>query len=404
MSGLRASARLYIAALALVAFGFTAFGLAGAGLPPPRRAAVALALVGAMTAAHMFPLHFGFRAKLHLDTAVIFATVLLFAPGIAMLAMGTGSVIAYLARRRSWDEVVFNSSQTSMQAGVGSALLLTAGWHSDTLRFDRLEILPVLLVVGLAIYLVNTLLVATIIGLQSGQPPLYVWYQSTTSFDRTQKLCHLTQLGLGLLGALVADAHLWALPLLLAPALVLYRSLQRHVQSREKTIMVSSQSDRRRSMKRFVVSLLIPIISVLALALPAQAGLSWCKADPIVELNGTKVQILTAIPEEYLPFVEGPIDVEVKAPSSVKTKLLFTDAGYNGHGERVSFSRLNGHRGERDGDEEPFRIRIKVVVPIDAGIQVPVLVTVIPDNGAPVIVEGTHQKTVVKLDIQKHGD
>lgn len=40
-------------------------------------------------------------------------------------------------------------------------------------------------------------------------------------------------------------------------------------------------------MRRLVVSVVVPLLVFLAATLPAHAGFSWCKSDPVVELNGT---------------------------------------------------------------------------------------------------------------------
>lgn len=128
----------------------------------------------------------------------------------------------------------------------------------------------------------------------------------------------------------------------------------------------------------------VPLLVAVLLALPAQAALKWCKSDPIATLDRRQYQVLVSIPEEYVPLVNGPIDVEYRVPESTKYKLLFTDAGYNGHGEVVKFK----------GIDAKNRYEFAVRVPLDEaqladGVKVPMLVEVIEDGGEPVVVEGT---------------
>ena len=152
-------------------------------------------------------------------------------------------------------------------------------------------------------------------------------------------------------------------------------------------------------MKRLILPLLL--FAMLVAALPAQAGEAWCMSDPIVRLNGTQVQILVAIPETYQPLVNGPIEVEVKTPRSTTRELLYTDLGFNGYGERVTFSDLPMN----SSAAAPVLVTVVVRVPIDrsrlpGGIEVPARVTVDPDNADATVGVGTHQRIIVSTMIR----
>lgn len=151
-------------------------------------------------------------------------------------------------------------------------------------------------------------------------------------------------------------------------------------------------------MRRFAFFTLVQLLAVLALALPAQA-VRWCKTDPIVQLNGTSVQVLVSVPEEYAPLVNGPIRVEVRTPLAVARELVFTDSGFNGYGEDVSFTNLKG-----DVKNNTFPTEIQVQVPVDRShlgknTKVPVQVEVYPDNAALAVAQGTSDGTTVKLSV-----
>lgn len=89
--------------------------------------------------------------------------------------------------------------------------------------------------------------------------------------------------------------------------------------------------------KRLSAALLMGLLALILTAVPALAGVTWCRADPIVKLNGEEVQIWVAVPKEYASKVTGPIDITITVPRNVSTKVLLLDAGFNGYGEKVKF-------------------------------------------------------------------
>lgn len=138
-------------------------------------------------------------------------------------------------------------------------------------------------------------------------------------------------------------------------------------------------------MKRFGIASVFSVFALLVLVGPVFSGLQWCPKDPIVALNGQQVQIWVAIPEGYEPVVTGPINVVVSSPAGVEREVLFTDDGFNGFGETVSFV----DAGQIVGDEMP--VGVDVNVPYDASQlsdgNLPVLVTVVLPDGSVVEVQ-----------------
>lgn len=121
----------------------------------------------------------------------------------------------------------------------------------------------------------------------------------------------------------------------------------------------------------------LAILATLVLVMPAAAGISWCRADPIVRLEGVRVQILIDIPIEYEKLVTGPTHVEIDTSRSINRRLLATDSGFNGWGETVEF----GDLGRSFRKERYFWARIRVHIPINTTDTIPVRVHVIPDTG-----------------------
>lgn len=146
-------------------------------------------------------------------------------------------------------------------------------------------------------------------------------------------------------------------------------------------------------LRRFATAATLGLLAVIILAFPATAGVNWCRSDPIVRLNGTDVQILVAVPEEFVKFVNGPIHVKIKAPKDVEREIIMTDAGFNGHGEKVS---MNGRRGAINADGS-FDIEVRVHVPFSDEVGAFVKV---PGEGAPVHItygDDGMTKTVVRV-------
>lgn len=148
-----------------------------------------------------------------------------------------------------------------------------------------------------------------------------------------------------------------------------------------------------------ITGVLVPLLALVVLALPVRAGYDWCMSDPIVRLNGTQVQILVSIPEQYVLLVDGPTRVNIATPEGTARELLLTDAGFNGHGEVVRFPNLDG---VVEGGTFPTRIDVRV--PIDkAGLAkhevVPVKVEVFPQDGEPLVAMGTSKRTSVELQV-----
>jgi hypothetical protein len=103
---------------------------------------------------------------------------------------------------------------------------------------------------------------------------------------------------------------------------------------------------------------IVTIVATLVLAVPASAGRGWCRADPIVTVDGTPVQIWVAIPEEWEPYVNDKIKVKIKAPKHLDREVIFLDEGFNGHGEEVKWGDVKDENPE--DDVIPLEIEVKL--------------------------------------------
>ena len=230
MSGLRLSARLYWGAIVLTALALYLLAVARGGGAGGRDFALALVFAGLVTLAKSFPLRIAMRTKLTLDTAILFAAVILLDPALGMTLAGLGTLLAQVVKRNSLRQGVFNSAQSMLRVFAGAQVLALAGWHTNHVTLDQPEQLLALAVAATAMYLVDTLVVATMVALQRGLSPLRLWAQATPLSGAEEA----TQFVFGLLAAAVVDAHPWALPLFVLPAIATYRSLEQHVRLRQR--------------------------------------------------------------------------------------------------------------------------------------------------------------------------
>lgn len=153
----------------------------------------------------------------------------------------------------------------------------------------------------------------------------------------------------------------------------------------------------------FVMSVLLSILATLIVAQPAGATL-WCKADPVVRLNGRLVDITIAIPVEYVPLVNGPVDYEIQTPNGTTRQVVVSDPVGFGKGTVIRFT--NGGGAVKQG---VFSTTVRVIVPIDQsklgpGQTVATELTVLSrdDNGvalAIVVTTGTSTMTTATLEI-----
>ena len=138
-------------------------------------------------------------------------------------------------------------------------------------------------------------------------------------------------------------------------------------------------------MRRFGIMAAITAALFVLVVSPVAAGWQWCPRDPIVALNGQEVQIWVSIPEQYESAVTGPVQVDIRTPRGVEQEVIFTDEGFNGFGEEVSFF----ERGLLRGDEMDVDVRVRVPynrAMVDRG-NLPILLTVILPDGTVIELE-----------------
>lgn len=152
---------------------------------------------------------------------------------------------------------------------------------------------------------------------------------------------------------------------------------------------------------RQMMSVVVALVMLVGLATPANAGVVWCKGDPVIVLNNVVVDISSAIPLEYVPYVNGPVRYEITTPASVNHYVLVNDLGYNGKGSEVVF--LDS---DAEMEEEHIPVSVRVTIPLDTsrlapGEKVPAELSIIVDDLTLISVMGTTDNT--STDVQING-
>ena len=146
-----------------------------------------------------------------------------------------------------------------------------------------------------------------------------------------------------------------------------------------------------RPRRQVIAALFCGLLATLVLTMPAFAGVSWCRADPIVRIHGYQIQMWVGVPEGYEQHVTGPISFRIETPPGIERTVVMTDSGFNGYGERVSWGDTWG------------QVKLTVKVPmnqdaIGAGVQVPVELTIVSPWGTHVMY-GTHTGTYLTIPL-----
>ena len=172
------------------------------------------------------------RTNVHVDTIPILVGVLIFNPAMALLMAGVGRFLGRIDRRIAPAERMFNVGQTLVYVGIGSLLLHTltpTPWLPEGVVawWGALAAMT-------AMFLLNTLIVAGIAGIDSHTSPVHIWFAGI----RKDAIEHSVMFGFGLLAALVVVPYPWALALMALPAIVVFVTLDRtlKMEARQKQL------------------------------------------------------------------------------------------------------------------------------------------------------------------------
>jgi signal transduction histidine kinase len=246
VSEIRASTRAYLAALAIVTAVVTIAALLRSEPPDLRDGLLAVAFCGLQVLAISFPITLAPQQKLSLHSAVIFAAVLLFDPGTAVLIAGVGSLISQTLRRQPGVQVLFNTCQTALQAGLAGLLLTQFVEPSERLAFDQADAFAGALAAAVVMFIVDVVAVGIVVRLETGQPLITLFQEMPAG----SLIDDLAQYALGLLTAITVNAHVWTLPLVVLLAFQMHRAGQRSLAAQEHERRLRAESERTANARR----------------------------------------------------------------------------------------------------------------------------------------------------------
>ncbi len=186
----------------------------------PRNLLLALLLCAMYVIANRYPIHIRFQTKIHIATVPLYLMVLLLPPLAAALAAGVSMLL------EQWLTHDLSGNKLSDSATAVSRLVIVAvlsAWTAQLLFTDYLETPLALVLVAVVMYITDTVLGAIEIAAMSDDSVgslLIMLVREGWAVEGVQYL-------LGILGALVALRHPWALALLVPPVIFVYQAYKR---------------------------------------------------------------------------------------------------------------------------------------------------------------------------------
>ena len=230
---LRSPFKLYVTTVSAVGLACLAYVLVTA-TPDVVDGAPALLWIffGCVIVAELLPINVvirGQEGELLTSTAFAFGTMIAFGPAAAVPALCIASCIGDAARRKPFARMLFNVGQYAVSLTVTGIVMdfVTVVPRAGEEFFFLPGDLPVLLACGLVFFVINTLLVATVIALSSGYK---VWTYFASDFLMQSSTAGFA-LGLSPLMVLVGHFSVGMLPLLALPIVAIHRNTRQAILS-----------------------------------------------------------------------------------------------------------------------------------------------------------------------------
>ena len=228
---------IYVAAVVALGLGITAYCIARYPIGGNLTFWLLFLAFAALAAlSDRYGLHFARGTHVHVDTIPLFAGLLIFNPAQALLIASLGRIFGRIGRHGNWPERLFNLGQTLIYVGI-SALVLnaftTTPWHpGGTLAWAGL------LMAAVSVYLLNTGIVAGIVGLNARIPISRVWLDSMSP----ALVEHAIMFSFGLLTALLVEIYPWGLLLVALPSIAVFITLDRTLRMEAQQKQLAEQN------------------------------------------------------------------------------------------------------------------------------------------------------------------
>lgn len=220
--------RFYVAAVAALALLLLPLSrLAPGSSSGPVAIFAALTLAAMIAGAHWYPVHIGPKRKLNVGTAPEVAAVLLLPGPFAALTLAAGTLTGEAHLRAPPVQRLFNAAAAVLRAILGTAVYTAV----LQLRPDMIAEPAAALTAATVMYASTTVLVRGAVAVQLRENPLRRSALPPPDMLVAEAALSLT----GVLAALAARDHVWALPLLVAPAIIAQRAVRYGVALQEQT-------------------------------------------------------------------------------------------------------------------------------------------------------------------------
>jgi signal transduction histidine kinase len=263
VSDLRESTRAYLVVLTAITAGVAVVAMLQTSRPAVSNVIMAMIFCGLQALALSFPIQLAPQQRFSLHTSVVFAAVLLFDPGTAMLIAGIGTLIAEVVRHQPSEQVLFNVSQTALQAGLAGLLLTLVDLPEDIVPFNDLIVAIAVVVAALMMELIDVATVEIVVRLETDQPLLSIFRQVPAGI----MLDDLSQFAFGLLAAVCVSANPYLLSVVVLLAYQLHLASSRSLAAQRYERLLRAESERTANARReFLITasheLKTPITSV----------------------------------------------------------------------------------------------------------------------------------------------
>lgn len=231
------SVLLYVSAVVILGLGITAYCIARYPIGGDLTFwLLFLAFVVLATLSDRYGLHFARGTHVHVDTIPLFAGLLIFNPAQALIIASLGRIFGRIRRNNNLVERLFNLGQTLIYVGI-SALVLNAFTTTPWLPRGGLAWTG-LLMAAVSIYLLNTGIVAGIVGLNARIPISSMWLASMSP----ALLEHAIMFSFGLLTALLVVVYPWGLLLVALPSIAVFITLDRTLRMEAQQKQLAEQN------------------------------------------------------------------------------------------------------------------------------------------------------------------
>lgn len=90
-------------------------------------------------------------------------------------------------------------------------------------------------------------------------------------------------------------------------------------------------------MRRLGITVLMSLAMLLSVTATALAGYDWCCGDPVLEINGATVNVITAVPSDRIADMAGPMMVYIRVSEDVPVVVKSITGPFE---EKVEFVRM----------------------------------------------------------------